>query len=253
MYLAALRAVAGLILIIVLALLLTFCSSPPQPLRATPAALPSERIEEKSGDECVDVGMFMNDAVGLGELCDRYHKGQQCIDRIESAFKSAGRQLRPLNLCGLQVAPPAAVPLPEPLENASIRFLQTVSEADRAQRFAALHDKAAGGQETLTLAEVRSTPDLEAFMAFAKPTSVALQALTPGHRTMGSVELQGVPLLAPFIGIVRGVYVQDARRECSIRLRDHSLCIERDGVVKCNIFDQSQAPDEHVCVDYLIR
>lgn len=253
MYFAALRAVAGFILIIVLALLLTFCSSPSRPLNASPAALPSERVAEKSVDECDDVGLFTIDPVGLGKLCDRYYKAQQCIDRIESAFESAGRQLRPVDLCGSQVASPAIHPFPEPLENAAIRFLESVPDSDRAQRFAALHTTAAGGQETLTLDEVRSTPDLEVFMAFAKPSSDALQTLTSSQRTLRFGELKGVPMFEPFIGIVRGVYVQDLRQECRTRLRDHSLCLQRDGVVKCNIFDQSQASGEQVCVDYLIR
>jgi len=52
---------------------------------------------------------------------------------------------------------------------------------------------------------------------------------------------------------VRGVYERTTRRECSVRVRDHSLCIERDGSIRCNVYAKDVAEDEQVCVDYLIR
>ena len=60
--------------------------------------------------DCSDVDQMLIGSFGIGELCDRYYKGEQCKPEIEAGFVRSRLQLSPVDLCG---SPQPAL-LPEP-------------------------------------------------------------------------------------------------------------------------------------------
>ena len=204
--------------------------------------------------DCSDVDQMLTGSAGIGELCDRYYKGEQCRTEIEVGFTRFRLQLSPANLCGSpQPSLLPEPPLPKSLNQQAIDFRASMQDEEFNQWVEKLY--ALSPTETeLSLAKVRSTKLLAAFAAFVKPSGDALKAINSGDtKKSGSVGLTTVPLIAPFSGIVRGVYEKNERQECTVRLRDHSLCIQRNDAVTCNVFDWTQGPQEQICVDYLIR
>jgi len=212
--------------------------------------------EEAPSNPCGDVDAMLADPKRSDELCDWYHRRSQCQAEIEAGFELSRRRLSPVEQCGTNLPPPAPPePFPETLESQATGFLRALPQAERTAWFEKMHDGIdAETASSLKFDEVRNKPDMAAFLAYTKPSGDELSALTKGRRpTSGAVTLNTISTLAPFSGIVRGVYVKDPRHECSTRLRDHSLCIERDGAVKCNVFAWNVDEREQVCVDYLIR
>jgi hypothetical protein len=143
-------------------------------------------------------------------------------------------------------------PVPNSLDEIASAFTASTTPDERSEWIRNLHNLLLS-KTSLTLQDIRRTEFLPVFVAFAKPTGDALQKLDTLDFSSGSVTLKSVPLLTPFSGIVRGVYKRDDRNECSIRLRDHSLCIQRNDTVSCNVFNLDESAQEQVCVDYLIR
>ena len=204
---------------------------------------------------CADVEQLLTDPLGIGELCDRYYKGEQCKPEIEAGFERVGHQLAPMLKCG-SFRPPAApmTSMPESFNNKVVNFLETVPKSERQSQFMKLHEVRTIATSSLTLDEVRSTDNLPAFLAFSKPTDDALSKAIAGAKALGGVVvLSGVPTFDPLTGIVRGIYERNPSHECSVRLRDHSLCIEREATIKCNVYSFPITENEQVCVDYLIR
>jgi len=256
-YLAAAKVVfnfVGLMLIFgVLVVLSVFEKPTPSSQWAakTPAA-PTEQIQVAP---CAEVEQLLAEPFGPGDLCDRYYKSQQCKTEIEAGFERAQLQLSPVAMCGTALPLPVPVaPLPESFGNMAVKLQEAVPQTDRPALFMNLHNYDTLDKSSLSLEEVRNTPLLPAFLAFAKPTGDALAGITKAGTSLGgAVVLEGVPMFTPFTGIVRGVYERTPRWECSVRVSDHSLCIERDGSIRCNVYAKDVAEDEQVCVDYLIR
>jgi hypothetical protein len=217
-------------------------------VRATKEGAPVNR--------CADIEAMLTDPMRSDDLCQRYHQQGQCQAEIEAGFDLSRRRLLPVEQCGTNLPPPPPPePQPETLDSQATGFLRSLPETERTEWFVKMHDGIDPEiASNLKFDEVRNKPNMAAFLAFAKPSGDELQTLTTGKRpTSGAVTLNTVPTIAPFSGIVRGVYAKDPRHECSTRLRDHSLCIQRDGAVKCNVFAWKVDGREQVCVDYLIR
>ena len=205
---------------------------------------------------CADIDAMLADPKRSDQMCEWYHRRSQCQAEIEAGFELSKRRLSPVEQCGTNLPPPPPPePLPETLDSQATGFMRALPDVERTEWFEKMHDGIDPEiASNLKFDEVRNKPNMAAFLAFAKPSGDELQTLTTGKRpTSGAVTLNTVPTLAPFSGIVRGVYAKDPRHECSTRLRDHSLCIQRDEAVKCNVFEWSVGEREQVCVDYLIR
>ena len=257
MYLAAAKVIFNFVIlgvvIVVLAALSIFEKPKPSSIwAAQTTAVSTQQIQTAP---CGDVEQLLTEHFGPGELCDRYYKSQQCQAEIEAGFERAQLQLSPVAVCGSTLPPPPrAIPLPESFESKATKLLDTVSATYRSAMFERLFESEPQTHSSLTLDDVRNTSQLPAFLAFAKPTDDALAGLNMALKaTGGSVVLVGVPLFSPFTGIVRGIYQRTPLQECSVRLRDHSLCIQRESRIKCNVFTQVVAETEQICVDYLIR
>jgi len=256
-YLAAAKVIFNFVVlgvvIVVLAALSIF--EKPKASSSSTAQTTTVSTQQIQATPCGEVEQLLTEQFGPGELCDRYYKSQQCQAEIETGFERAQLQLSPVINCGATLPPPApAIPLPESFDSKTSKFLDKVPETSRPALFESLYQSDSPDKRSLTLDEVRNTSQLPVFLAFAKPTGDALTGHSMSVKTFnGSVVLDGVPLFSPFTGIVRGVYQRTPLQECSVRLRDHSLCIEREGHIKCNVLDQLIAETEQVCVDYLIR
>jgi hypothetical protein len=257
MYLAAARfifnfvALAGFVVVLVAISIF----DKPTPSNSWTADATAATTQQVHVAPCADVEQLIAESFGPVELCDRYYKSQQCQVEIETGFERAELQLSPLANCGAALpSSPPAVALPESFESKANKFLDTVPNTSRPAMFERLYESEPPTNSSLTLEEVRNTSKLTAFLAFAKPTGDALAGLSMAIKTSsGSVVLDGVPLFSPFAGIVHGVYQRTPLQECSVRLHDHSLCIELEGRIKCNVLDQLITASEQVCVDYLIR
>ncbi len=258
LYIAAAKVIFNfvLLLIFMIALVILSISNKSAPSNTWSPPIPTVTTEQTQVTPCDEVEQLLTEPIWPGELCDRYYKGPQCKTEIEAVFERAGLQLSPAAMCGTVLPPPApSAPLPESFDSLATKFLQSVPKADRNLQFEKLHDFISPStKSSLILDDVRFTCELAAYLSFVKPTGDALMGLNSATRTTdSSVVLNQVPMLAPFVGIVRGVYEKNSRRECTARLRDHSLCIERDDNVKCNVYEWKIAENEQVCVDYLIR
>ena len=257
-YLAAAKVIFNFVVFLVFAVVLIALSifDKPKPLSSWTAQTTAAAPGQTQAAPCADVEQLLAERFGPGELCDRYYKSQQCQTEIEAAFEQAQLQLTPVAICGAALPPPPPViPLPESFESMTAKFLDTVSVTSRPAMFERLYESGPTTNSSLTLDEVRNTSKLPAFLALAKPTGDALAGLNMALKAYGgSVVLDGVPLFSPFAGIVRGIYLRTPLQECTVRLRDHSLCIEHESRIKCNVFSRVVAAEtEQVCVDYLIR
>lgn len=257
MYLAAAKAIFNFVMLGVFVVVLATISifDKPKPSTDWTAQTTAPPTQQVQATPCADIAQLLAESFGPGELCDRYYKSQQCQTEIEAGFEQAQLQLSPVAVCGSALPPPPpAIPLPESFESKATKFLDTVSETSRPAMFERLYESEPPTHSSLTLDDVRNTSQLPAFLAFANPTHDALAGLNLALKASGgSVVLDGVPLFSPFTGIVRGIYQRTPLQECSVRLRDHSLCIERESRIKCNVFSGAVAETEQVCVDYLIR
>ena len=240
---------------LILLLMVTFGTSNHSTHTKSVESVPMKAEPERaSAVDCSDVDQVLTGSLGGGGLFDRYYKGEQCRTEIEVGFTRLRLQLSPANLCGSpQPSLQSEPPLPKSLNQQAIAFRSSMQDEEFNQWVEKLY--ALNPTETeLTLAKVRSTKLLAAFAALVKPSGDALEAIDSSYtKKSGSVGLPTVPLIAPFSGIVRGVYEKNERQECTVRLRDHSLCIQRNDAVTCNVFDWTQGPQEQICVDYLIR
>ena len=266
-YLAAAKVIFNFLVLMVFAVILIGISifDKPKPSSSWTPQTYIAAPEQTQAAPCADVEQLLASGFGPGELCDRYYKSQQCQSEIEAAFVQAKLQLSPLAVCGAALPPPApATPLPESFNSKATTFLDKTPLTSRAALFENLHESELPAKSSLALDEVRNTSKLPAFLAFAKPSgdALAIEKLAggalAGHKlarkaTGGSVVLEDVPMFTPFAGIVRGIYQRTPLQECTVRVRDHSLCIEHDGQIKCNVFAQVTEDTEQVCVDYLIR
>lgn len=204
--------------------------------------------------DCSDVDQVLAGALGASELCDRYYKGEQCRREIEEVFTRFRLKLSPIDLCGgRQTSAFPELPLPKSFDQQAVEFRSSITDEEYSQWIEKLH-AVNSGQSSISLVEIRPTPLLATFVAFEKPSGDALQRIagTEAQR-LGGVVLESVPLLTPFSGIVRGVYEKNERQECTVRIRDHSLCIQRKDYVTCNVLDWTIGPHEQICVDYLVR
>ena len=257
MYLAAAKVIFNFVVLAVVIVVLAALSifEKPKPSNSWTAQTTAASTQQIQTTPCGDVEQLLTEHFGPGELCDRYYKSQQCQAEIAAGFERAQLQLLPVINCGATLPPPApAITLPESFDSKTSKFLDTVPETSRPALFESLYQSDSSDKSSLTLDEVRNTFQLPAFLAFAKPTGDALTGSSMAVKTFsGSVVLDGAPLFSPFTGIVRGVYRRTPLQECSVRLRDHSLCIEREGRIKCNVLSRLIAETEQVCVDYLIR
>lgn len=241
-----------IVIVVVVGLSLT---NKPSSLTTLTQQAPGVTSEDIQISPCATVDQLLSEPLGLGELCDRYYKGQQCMAEIEAGFQRTGHQLVPMAMCGAVLSPPVPVTFsPESFDNKVAKFMDDVPAAERDSRFVKLHALESVADNSLTLDEVRNRSNLSTFLAFAKPSGDSIRRLKIDPKSFGGTAvLEGVPMFTPFTGIVRGVYQRTPVQECSLRLRDHSLCIERDGSIKCNIYRYEIAENEQVCVDYLIR
>jgi hypothetical protein len=254
---AVIRGIIGLVLLVVFVCVIassaaftpsshpgaaSIFESPPAPIQSAALAIVNCTVDDKL------------DAGGIGEFCDRYYKGAECHVQIEDAFARRNLRLSPVEQCGNSMTPlPITPTLPESLDSIARAYGKQLPPEDFAQNVAALHELDPE-QTALTLASVRNSPLIGAFLAFCAPSSQALEKIpAPGDQDSGSIVLDDLPGLEPFAGIVRGFYERNGQEECTTRLRDHSLCIQRKGAVSCNVFDWHPAPQEQVCIDYLIR
>ena len=258
-YLAAAKVIFNFVVFMVFAVVLIAISifDKPKPSSSWTAQTTAAAPGQTQAAPCADVEQLLAERFGPGELCDRYYKSQQCQTEIEAAFEQSQLQLTPVAICGAALPPPPpppVIPLPESFESMAAKFLDTVSITSRPAMFERLYESGPTTNSSLALEEVRNTSKLPAFLALAKPTGDALAGLNMALKaSAGSVVLDGVPLFSPFAGIVRGIYQRTPLQECSVRLRDHSLCIEHESRIKCNVFSRVVAETEQVCVDHLIR
>jgi hypothetical protein len=246
--------VAMIIIMSLLGLMALFGSS--NHSKSTNEKLPmpavSQDAEVISSYDCSDIERVLSEQYGALDLCDRFYKGELCRTEIEMVFNRLGVQLSPADKCGIPIRKIDVEPVPSSLDEIASAFTASTTPVERSEWIKNLHNLLSS-KTSLTLQDIRSTEFLPVFVAFAKPTGDALQKLDSLDLSSGSVTLKRVPLLTPFSGIVRGVYKRDEKNECSIRLRDHSLCIQRNDTVSCNVFNLEELAQEQVCVDYLIR
>lgn len=256
-YLAAAKVLFNvfIFLILVIVLLVVALTTKSAPSTSWAPSTPVVATEQVQVPPCADITQLLTESFGPGELCDRYYKSQKCQSEIEAGFEQARIELSPVAVCGTAMPSPIPVaPVPESFDSKASRFLDTVPSIDRQATFERMHDSALPSQSSVSMDEVRNTSTLPVFLAFAKPTGDALAKLDLATAKVdGSLALEGLPMIAPFTGIVRGVYQRTPHQECTLRLRDHSLCIELDRRIKCNVFASRITDAEQVCVDYLIR
>lgn len=207
----------------------------------------------------------LNQAEATRQLCRQYFEQVECRSEIEVALLQAGLTLDPAKQCEQLMSAPDEPTQPVP-DNVPA---QTDNTADTPESIAQAYNASVtaeqfqhatnalltlGSEPTKVTAQEAEVAGLNGiFLALALPTTKALATLAENDLDGNGIALKGVPSLMPFMGIVRGVYQRTTTQRCAQRLRNHSLCVQVNEQVKCNIFDNRITDSEEICVDYLIK